>query len=417
MTHRLNDLSRRNMFTIAAGGASALAVGRMLGGTAFAAAPKVKPLTDAQLPQGLLTVPGDVKLDPATEAFARKLLARMKQSVLDAATRPGEMAKTDQVAAASSKLVASLRTSRLTRVKAAFKPGSKYKEVAEMTKVEPKRAHEMYAMELKDLIELKKAKLKVPKEEKPQWQGPLARKIEFQLNTVKCVRTTTGGGADEILMGGTIVTPGGVTKKIADWKVGGFDKDDVRRYDFSKCKDFPPGMPQDLVHQVCPRGNPNDVFEGRRLESTRLNIDIPWPATIALVLTMGEADGDGGFGEIVQEVYAKIESEVKKKLVELGVKAGEALGGAVGAAIGAALATVVGEFLDWLVSLFSNEDDFINSKSWVVQLGTPEMNKIQQISSSELTPPAGVLASAMKKLTFVGDGGKYETRLHWRVST
>ena len=416
MTHRLNDLSRRNMFTIAAGGASALAVGHMLGGTAFAAAPTIKPLTEAQLPPGLLTVPGDLQLDPSTQEFARKVLARMKQSVLDTATRPGEVSKDDKVAAASSKLVSSLRVTRLTRMKAAFKPGSKYKEIADMTKLEPKQAHTMYARELKELV--KKKKLKVPKEEaKPQWQAPLAQKIEFQLNSVKCIRTTSGWGSDEILMGGTIITPGGVVKKIDPWKVGeGFDSGIGRFYDYSKCKDFPANIPEFIVDAACPHGNPSDVYEGRKLASTRLNIDIPWPATVALVLTMGEEDG-GSFNQLVQDGYAAIEAEIKKKLIELGVQAGTAIGGELGAAIGAALAAVAGQFLDWLVSLFNNEDDFIGSESWTVQLTSPEMSVIRGMSSSPLPSPAGTWASPMKKLTFVGDGGKSETRLHWRVST
>ena len=117
------------------------------------------------------------------------------------------------------------------------------------------------------------------------------------------------------------------------------------------------------------------------------------------------------------DFYKAIEDEVKKKLNELGVEAGEAIGGEIGAAIGAAIGAVLGAFVDWLVSLFDTRDDFINSKSWMVQLPSPELAAIQALASDHLPAPAGIWASPMKKLTFVGDGGKYETRLHWRVNT
>ena len=170
-------------------------------------------------------------------------------------------------------------------------------------------------------------------------------------------------------------------------------------------------------HQArCPRGDRHDFYRGRKLEATKLDIAIPWPATVGVVLIMGEEDS-GGFNQMVQDGYKAIEDEVKKKLNELGVKAGEAIGGELGAVIGAAIGAVLGAFVDWLVSLFNTRDDFINSKSWMVQLPSPELAAIKALASDHLPAPAGIWASPMKKLTFVGDGGKYETRLHWRVTT
>jgi len=417
MTHRLNNLSRRNMFALTAGGASALAVGGLLGRTASAATPQVTPLSDAQLPQALVSVPGDLQLDPAAGALAQKLLARLKKSVLDVATRSGEVDNGDKVAAASRNLVDSLRKARVNRLQVALKPGSKFKEVAELSKAEPSQAHKMYDFELSEFVAKykKKPKLTKKKKEEPQWQGPLAQKIEFHLNSVKCLDTTSGPGSDEILLGGSIVTPGGVVKKIDGWKVAdGFDDGDRVFYDYSRCKDFPANTPKFIIDATCPRGNPNDVYAGRKIAFTRLNIDIPWPATIAVLLTMGEQDS-GGFNQLIQDGYAALEQEIKKKLAELGVQAGTAIGGELGAVIGAVIAAVLGEFLDWLVSLFNTVDDFIGTKTWTVQLDSPEMSAIRAKASGGLPSPAGTTASKMKKLTFTGDGGKYEARLHWRV--
>lgn len=429
MTDRQHNLSRRNLFTIAAGGASALALGRMFEGVAHAGAPAlpagIKPLSEAQLPQGLIAAPGDLTLDADTQLLADKLLARMKQAVLDAVAKPGQSAKDDKVAAYARKVLGSLRKTRMTRLETKLKQGSEW----QATGADPKRGSGYYATELGRLVEKKakpekkvkhekKIKREKPEEEqKPQYTPPLVERIEFQLNSVKCVRETSGWSSDEILLGGSIITPGGVVKKIASWKVGDdFDAGEAVFYDASKCKDLPANTPQQIFDIACPRGDRNDVYRGRKLEATRLDIAIPWPATVGVVLIMGEEDS-GGFNQLIQDGYKAIEDEVKKKLNELGVKAGEAIGGDIGAAIGAAIGAVLGAFVDWLVSLFNTRDDFINSKSWMVKLPSPELAAIKALASDHLPAPAGIWASPMKKLTFVGDGGKYETRLHWRVNT
>ena len=420
MTDRTKNFSRRNMFALTAGGASALAVSSMLGRTAFAAGPKFTPLGEALLPKGLAQVPGDLQLDPAAEALARKLLLRLKKSVLDSTMRPGEVVKGDSVAAASSKLVGSLRKARVSGLRASLTPGSKFTELADIGKVEPAQAHKMYAMELGELA--KKVKLRLPKEKeeaKKTLQVPLAQKIEFHLNSVKCIDTTSGSGSDEIMLGGTIITPGGVVKKINHWKVAdGFNDGDRFFYDFSQCKDVPANVPQQAVEMACPRGDRKDVYAGRKIAFTRLNNDIPWPATIAVVLTMGEQDG-GGFNQFVQETYAALESEIKKQLDKLGIAAGEAigtvLGPELGAIIGAVIGEVLGEFLDWLIGAFDTQDDLIGAKTWTVQLGSPRMTAIRTMASGGLPSPAGTTASKMKTLAFRGDGGKYELNMHWRI--
>lgn len=411
MTHRLNHLSRRNMFTIAAGSASALALGSVLGGTAQAAKTAAKGIPDSKLPKGLLTVPGDLKLDPATQALAEKLLARTKQAVLAAASTPGAAAKDDKVVAAASKIVGSLRTKRMTRLQTGISKPKVMKSIDRFGKLDAVAARQLYATDLQVL----KTKLKLAeKKEAPKWNPPLAARIEFQLNSVKCVNMTDGEAwSDEILLGGQLITPGGVVKRLDRFKVSDdFDTNEVVRYDYSKCRD----LPKDVGTLMCPRGNPGDLYEGRKLGATLLGLDKPWPATVALVLIMGEEDPGGGFGAWVEDIYGSLDEEIKKELKNLGVEAGTAAAGELGGAIGEVLAYVVGEFLDWLVNLFDNPDDPIAAKSWIVKFTSPEMSAIRALTSDPVPAPAGIASSAMKRLDFVGDGGKYEARLHWRVN-
>lgn len=422
MTQRISRLSRRSMFSIAAGSASALALGRVLGGTAHAAAPAAKLIPESKLPPGRLVVPGDLKLDPDMQILAEKLLARAKQAVWQAATKPGGAAKDDKVAAAASKIVASMRSKRMTRLKASIIKPVAAAEMAKFGKVEASAGPKLYAVDMEKLAaKWKQKKIKREKEkqeEKPKWNPPLAARIEYQLNSVKCVNMTDGeSGSDEILLGGQLITPGGIVKQIDRFKVSDdFDTGEVKRYDFSQCRDFPPNTPDFLIEAKCPRGNPNDPYEGRKLGATLLGPDRPWPATVGLVLIMGEEDPGGGFGAWMQDVYAALDDEIKKKLNELGVEAGTALGDDLGAAIGAALAYVVGEFLDWLVNLFDNADDPIAAKSWTTQFNNPEMSSIRATVGDPVPTPNGIIGSSMKRLDFVGDGGKYEVRLHWRVN-
>lgn len=425
MTQSHHRFSRRNMFSVAAGGASALALGHLFTGAAGAAPAKISAARGKQLAQlkalesglrpGASAVPGDLALDPATQALAEKLLARAKQSVLVAVTRPNEAPKGDKVAAAAGKIVGSLRSKRVTRIKSSLQRAEVVAAIGPAAGVEMKKAPDWYMTELKGTID--RSKLKVKVEKKPKWSGPLVKRVEFQLNSVKCVEETSGeSGSDEILLGGNLITPGGVVKKIERFKVSDdFDEGEAVYYDYELCNAFPPGQVPYFIK--CSNGSRSDVYRGRKLEATLLGDDIPWPATLGLVLVMGEEDPGGGFGVMLQDIYAALEDEIKKKLDELGAEAGEAMGGDIGAAVGAALAYVAGAFLDWLVSLFNNEDDLVASKDWTIQLATPELDNIRTLSSDNLAAPAGVWASPMKSLQFRGDGGRYDMRLHWRVNT
>lgn len=425
MTHSQHRFSRRNMFSVAAGGASALALGHVFTGPAHAAptskvsAAKLKQIQqlraiESGLRPGALAVPGDLKLDPQTLALAEKLLARAKQSVLIAATRPKEAPKGDKVIAAASKIVGTLRSKRVTRMRSSLNLAEVQAGIGPAAQMQAKQMPDYTMVELKKTVDLSKLK---KQKEQPKWSGPLVKRIEFQLNSVKCVEETSGeSGSDEILLGGNLITPGGVVKKVDRFKVSDdFDDGESVYYDFELCNAFPPGEVPYFIK--CKNGGRDDVYRGRKLEATLLGEGIPWPATIGLVLVMGEEDPGGGFGSMLQDIYAALEEEIDKQLGALGTEAGAAIGGDLGAAVGAALAYAAGEFLDWLVSLFDNADDLVASKNWTIQLASPELDKIRTLSNDNLPAPASVWASPMKTLHFNGDGGRYDMRLHWRVNT
>lgn len=413
MTDLRSPISRRRLFTLTAGGASALVLAR-----AAHAAPALKPLADSKLRKGLAKVPGDLLLPAHIRPLAEKLLARAKAAVTAAVVRPDEV-KQDKVAAAGLKFVAGLKPARA----AMFKVQASKLQIAKI-KPELQIQSTLEADAIK-VVKVERGKLKVkPKE--PQWQPPLATKLEFHLNRVKCVdETSDGGDSDEILLGGQLVEPNGNIKKLDRFKVSDdFDAGEIRYYDFNKCKDIPPELLPLVQNDLCPNGGPDDIYRGRKLVGSTIDLQkFPFPATFSLVTILGEED-EGGFGDIIQDIYDALKGELDKAFEAAGVAAGGMLGGAlgsvvpgignaVGAAIGAALGWLLGEFIEWLTGLF--EDDLIQARHWTIQLASPEMAAIRALAGNPLPAPAGVVASPLKKLTYTGDDGKYEAHLHWRA--
>jgi hypothetical protein len=411
MTDLRSPITRRRLFTLTAGGASALVLAR-----AAQAAPTLKPLAESKLRKGLTKVPGDLVLPAHIRPLAEKLLARAKAAVTAAVVRPDEV-KQDKVAAAGLKFVAGLKPARA----AMFKVQANKLQLAR-PKLQIQSTLQADALKV---VEVERDKLKAkPKE--PQWQPPLATKIEFHLNRVKCVdETSDGGDSDEILLGGQLIEPNGNIKKLDRFKVSDdFDAGEIRHYDFNSCKDLPPDFAAMFKDELCPNGGPGDIYRGRKLVGSTIDLQMfPFPATYSLVTILGEQD-EGGFGDIIQDIYDALKGELDKAFEAAGVAAGAALGGAlgsvvpgignaIGAAIGAALGWLLGEFIEWLTGLF--EDDLIQARHWTIQLASPEMAALRTLAGDPLPAPAGVVASPLKKLTYKGDDGKYEAHLHWRA--
>lgn len=414
MTDLRSPITRRRLFTLTAGGASALVLAR-----AAHAAPALKPLADSKLRKGLDKVPGDLVLPAHIRVLAEKLLARAKAAVTAAVVRPDEV-KQDKVAAAGLKFVAGLKPARAAtfKVQASKLPLAKVKPALQI--------HSTLQADALKVVEIERDKLKA-RPKAPQWQPPLAKKIEFHLNRVKCINETSDGGdSDEILLGGQLIEPNGNIKKLDRFKVSDdFDAGESVYYDYNKCK----GLPSDAAalppfNALCPNGGPDDIYRGRKLVGSTIDLQLfPFPATYSLVTILGEED-EGGFGDIIQDIYNALKGELDEAFKAAGLAAGAALGGAlgsvvpgignaIGAAIGAALGWLLGEFIEWLTALF--EDDLIQARHWTIQLTSPEMAAIRTLAGDPLPAPEGVIASPVKKLTYVGDDGEYQAHLHWRV--
>ncbi|MDC0671557.1 glycine zipper domain-containing protein [Nannocystis radixulma] len=429
MTDLRPSLSRRRLFSLTAGGASAL----LLAQTARAAGPKpvFKPVPDSKLLKALDHVPGDVvQLPEHLRPLAEQLLARAKGAVTSAIAKPAS-AKGDKIAAAGLKFAARLTPARATRLTASS-------EQLQVAKVSPFGAFARPGVKLQSVAGFRATVTKVvdvsklkfdPKVKTPQWKAPLVKKIEFHLNRVRCIEETSeASDSDEILLGGQLVEPNGAVKKFDRFKVSDdFDAGEKVPFDYEMCGHIPRSSLPSVLQSMCPNGSPDDPHHGRKLVSASLDPQvIPFPSTHGLVLVMGEQDS-GGFNDLLQDIYAALRDEIAAELDALGVSAGSALGGAlgsivpglgtaIGAAIGAALGWVLGEFIEWLVGLFNNEDDLIEAKHWTIQLPSPELSAIQGLGQS-LPAPAGVWASPLKNLKFRGDGGRYEAHVHWRVFT
>lgn len=417
MTHA-NLLSRRGLFSLTTGGASALALSRLCG--VAHAKPLLKPVGAPRVPEGLEVVAGDLTLDPELRVVAEKLVARARHGFVQAVARPEQAPKGDKIAAASQKLLGSLKAPQQARLQLGAKQlagadaATRVKLFGEFEKVgSGPAARKLIAPDLKRAL----AHVEVKAAARPKLVvGPSFERLEFHLNSVKCLEETDEVGADEILLGGQIVEPSGNLKKIDRFKVSDdFDKGEIRYYDYSLCgsiprKDLPP-----YLAAMCPNGDTSDRYAGRKLGSA-----VPaaqGPSTFALVLVMGEEDTGGGFVDMLGAVYDALKDEIEKELQDLGAKAGEAIGGALGEAAGQILAWAVSEIIEWISSLFDNKDDLVQARSWLVELQSKRMSHVEGLAADHLPSPAGTWASPMKKLKFRGDGGAYDARLHWRART
>jgi hypothetical protein len=407
MTDLRTPLSRRRLFTLTAGGASALLISQ-----AAQAAPTLQPAYTSKLRKALTTVPGDLQMPAHVRALAEKALERAKIAVSGAIARPEEF-KHDKVAEAGLKFMSSL------------KPARAQKLVAQTTKLQMSKKFKLQLRPFEAVthqlveVEKKKPTAKLPE---PKWKGPLVKKLEFHINQVTCIKETNDhtSGSDEILLGGEFVEPNGTITPIGTWKVhDDFDANETVHYDYQVCKAVGENNLFAPKSELCPNGSPTDPFRGRLLASSTIDLaKFPFPSTHSVLLVMAEQD-EGGFGKLLQDLYKALKNEIDAELASVGALIGGALGSvfpglgnAIGAAIGAALAWAVGEFIGWLAGLL--QDDLIAAQHWTIQLPSPEVSAIQALGQS-LPAPAGVWASPLKKLTFAGDGGRYEAQLHWRA--
>jgi hypothetical protein len=219
--------------------------------------------------------------------------------------------------------------------------------------------------------------------------------LGFHINEVRCKRETDEVGADEIIMGGFAIAPDGTMQKIDVFTVSNdFDAGEVRTY-----------YPQSSKHFT-----PDDPYRGRRLATLPLASNAEWPATYTLVVFMGEEDG-GGFGQFLGDIYGRVADEVKALILAQSIQ--------LGAFLGPAIAQVVGFVMDLLVDflsiLFGNKDDYVDRMETTLTIGSPNKADFATIAEHETHVPPNVWASRQWTKKYLGDGGYYKCKFHWRV--
>lgn len=434
MTTKTRSFTRRSLLRNAATGAASLALATAVlqpsasGKPASADKKKRKQSADKAVADAPGTASNDASFfSPEEIELGRAIAHKARHAFALAAANPGKSFAKGSLADTAAKLVARQPAKRKQRSKARAE-----KLLASASERKVKLGEyadadaEVHAKSGKDDGKLKKAAEKVAKKHKDDkkvdpYPGPSYKRIEFHLNSIRCRRETDDQwGADEILLSGHLVEPDGHIVKLDMVKYEDFETGEHRVFDYSQCMGDAgvviEGMPQSVRKQlgICPHGGPKDPYRGRMLASSRLQG--PYPSTWTLVLMMGEQD-DGGFGTFINDTYESMQKEIKGALTGLLSTAGSYFG-PIGTAIGAALAYALGELLDFIVSLFENEDDVIGARTWYVRLHGGEKSRIQKHHAKHLKAPDDTWATEMRKLEFAEkDGeGRYTVRFHWRVT-
>jgi hypothetical protein len=407
MTTLARPFSRRRLFTHVAGGASALAISHTLVGSANAAPDKEALRRKAKLRRRRADE-RDENLSREELALGRALAAKGKHAIASAAAEPGKAFEASSVAVAAARLLEKQPEHRRKRAKDRAKklfaaPDSERRakfgaHADETPEVHKKKRREK---DVDDAARKVKAKHDKKKEKK---DGPTFERIEFHLNWVDCVEETDEVGADEILLGGQLVRPDGEVVSIQSFKVSDdFDQGESRNYDYAPC-DLGMFVPDFIKDDVCPNGGAKDPHRGKVLAKANLR-----KGTYLLLLMLGEEDTAGGFALFVKDLYKSLEPEIDKALT-----AGAT---ALTGPFGPALAWAIGEVLDFLVGLIDNPDDAIAMRFWRLTFHDKSLAYARENAKDPLEAPKGAFASTMRKVSFVGDGGRYDMGLHWRAMT
>lgn len=255
-----------------------------------------------------------------------------------------------------------------------------------------------------------------PPKPKPKVSFPKYEKVQWHLNTVKCIDETDGeSGSDELLMAGTLVDPKGKVIPIDAWKVhDDFDDGEQKSYDWTVCAAMPK-QTQQALGVKCLNGSAADPYRGRKLGGFAMSGYGTQGSLLTLV--MAEEDPGGGFNEMVEQLYATVKVEVDKVIVAGGQQIAAQMGGGSGwEALFLIIALVVIEVLEWLIGLIDNPDDRIGARSWLAEIPSTITSSIEGLFGGQhLTAPAGVWATPVQTLDYVGDGGHYSVSVHWRA--
>jgi len=432
----MSDTNRRQMLLDSSKYLAGIGLTGLLGARAFAddkaAKKKLKgadlDTIEAKHPAGADSV--SLKVSGHSEKIGKLLLQKLKAVSTLAILNPNVKFPPGTVQEAVSKKTKKMRSKRQEKAKtkatAEASSPAKATTLGPYAKLDVKSATVKQApdTELTAAVRAAANDLKGPQEEAEKKakagekeKEPVYTKLQFHLNSIKCIEETSElSASDEILLSGQLIQRDGTIVKLDKWKWENFDAGEARYMDYELCKSLDPKMAKAYkdVGLGCTNGSANDVYAGRKIAETKLS----GPGTYSIVLIMGEED-DGGFGDMVNDLYKSVKEEIDAALMSVGVVIGAALSvylGPLGEVIGMAIGYALTELVEWFVGLFENDDDIIKAKSWSVKFDQRTKSYVKGLATDNLPAPKNVWASPMKKLTFKGDGGHYDMRLHWRVS-
>ena len=211
--------------------------------------------------------------------------------------------------------------------------------------------------------------------------GLAFKKLRMFVTEVRCREETDEVGADHILIGGTRTNYLGETTRVQ----------------------------QRTISSAISTGQKRSFGMSLQFAGWNLGTDPNFlPCVYSAVVVLGEHD-DGGFSDLIREIWDLVDSHVKAAL-------GGLIGGAVGSAIpglgtiiGALVGMLVGYLADWLLSLFGdNQDDLIDVE--VLTMTLADVRK-SYYDWAGLTSAQGWT----RTLFMWGDGGRYEVDVAFRV--
>lgn len=216
--------------------------------------------------------------------------------------------------------------------------------------------------------------------------GPRYSRIELFLRDLKVNEETDEIGNDDILMGTSCYMPNGARVAGAEWKVGEFSH---TRSDRMAKRSF--------VTSSAPYGRKLGTLGLGDVEGAN------WPHAYSWLVVLMEQD-DGGFAALLRKLWDSIGAEVTKYLKDaayagIGALIGSAFPG-LGTLVGAVVGWLVGKVAEFLIQLFDNPDDYIDTVSIDITLAN---NWHSYFAQSVWKGPR----SEPFRRSFAGDGGRY----------
>jgi hypothetical protein len=439
---------------ITAASLPALAAGSsILGGPSNAFGAPSKKKSSSYGPAGPSPITSGLAVREPLRPLAEQVLQRARHSFAVAAATPQGKFAAGGMAAIAAKFMKAQTSGRITRAssraearltsgegqwRAAFGPYSQLSRAEFKGTMSPGQKYDFTSIKRK--FDKPKIKREKPKTHYPEDYAakPRYSKLEFHLNSVRCIEDTNEFDSDEIRMGGHLLRPDGSVTKIPAFKIQAaddFDPGEAVIYDSSACIGVSKEQRELLERFNGCNGKMSDPWAGRLLASASLALPSPsgdGPHKLAtdgkrysapsrsfgLVLLMFEKDG-GGMNEFLTELYGRIKEDLAQAIAELGEATGDLLAEYIGENMGnivnEIVVAVLTALVSWIVSLFDTADDLLRSDGWVVNLPGTTREAIDAYAANGVDTPSGSRGSAIEELDFHGDGGKYRARLHWRA--